>query len=416
MAPNSVLHVWLRGRRIAVLDEPSRYRYRLTFAPEAIERFGVGSRVLSLSLPIGADPLVDHPHDPTKRPVAAFLEGLLPEGNLRAQLAAHVKVAVVDKMALLDHVGAECAGAVQFLRTGHVPGEGTVTPLSRDEVTTLVESLPTSSAPDGTHLHASLAGIQDKLLLTRVDDGWGWPSDGAPSSHLIKPEPLSTPVPHLVHAEHWALEVAARVGLPAAQSTLQVFGSRTAIVVRRYDRAPDGRRAHQEDFCQALGLDPSAKYELQTNAGNSRLRQLAALAAPRAASPDSFRRTLLQAVCFNALIGNADAHSKNYSLMIEETGEVSLAPLYDVAPVRYLSPRFKGTGHLINGRGNLDHLSLEDLITEGSSWGTSPGRVRNTVAELVDAVWVAAHSVTPPDGVHQLIPRLEAHWGSRGWR
>src|SRR6185312_8588028 len=109
--------------------------------------------------------------------------------------------------------------------------------------------------------------------------------------------------------------------------------------------------------CQALGLDPQAKYESTNEAARlgSRLRRVARAAAPRARDPDGFRLMLLQAVTFNVVIGNADAHSKNYSAMIGRDGSVSLAPIYDAAPVMYLDSAFKGTGHVINGKTSIDN-------------------------------------------------------------
>lgn len=414
------LDVWLRGRHLAALTEPSPFRYRLTFTAEALDELGPGARVLSLSLPVTEEPTADHRTDPARRPVSAFLEGLLPEGGLRTQLASALGVASVDKMALLDQVGGECAGAVQFLRPGVSPSSGQVRPLSTDEVNQIVTDMPTHHLPEGAAPQASLAGIQDKVLLSWLPDGhWGWPTDGAPSSHLIKPEPgTGTALDHLVQAEHWAMQVAARAGLSAAATALEVFGERPAIVVTRYDRDLDGRRLHQEDFCQALSLDPQAKYEApaERQRGGTRLRRLVDLAAPRALDPDLFRRELLALVAFNLVIGNGDAHSKNYSLLLGPRGEVSLAPLYDAAPVMLLSARFRNTGHLINGRTHIDRVDLEDLVEEAATWGLAPARAKRTLQETFDRTWDAAHAVPLPDGTDHLVPRLEDLWTRRSWR
>src|SRR5690606_5212749 len=173
----------------------------------------------------------------------------------------------------------------------------------------------------------SLAGIQDKVLLVaRPDGAWGWPEGGAVSSHIIKPEPLgSAAVPYLIESEHWAMSVARAAGLATAQTTVESFGGRNALVVTRYDRTPDGNRLHQEDFCQALALDPDAKYESTSEYERlgSRLQRLASIAADRAIDPQAFRIDLLSAVTFNIIIGNGDAHSKNYSLLLGRRGDVT---------------------------------------------------------------------------------------------
>lgn len=413
--------MWLHGRHLATLSEPSPFRYRLDVTAEALDEYGEGARVLSLSLPISAKPLEDHRTDPRKRPVSSFLEGLLPEGNLRTHVATVARVPANDKMALLHQVGAECAGAVQFLPLGQEPTAGLVRPLGRSEVEAIVEDLPTYHLPDGAALQASLAGIQDKVLLTELPDGgWGWPEDGAASTHLIKPEPASGNVlEHLIQAEDWAMRVAANAGVDAAHTHVATFGERPAIVVKRFDRTADGQRLHQEDFCQALGLEPQAKYESVAEVeayGTSRLRRLVALASPRSTDPDAFRRKLLSLVTFNTVIGNGDAHSKNYSLLLGPHGDVALAPLYDAAPVMFLSARFKNTGQLVNGRSRITNVSIEDLATEGASWGMSRDRAMRTVSSVVDTTWDAVQSTPVPEGLEEILPQLEALWLKRSWR
>ncbi|MFE9582009.1 type II toxin-antitoxin system HipA family toxin [Nocardia sp. NPDC006044] len=412
------LDVWLYGHHVAHLAEPSTYRYKLEFTDEALDVFGQGARVLSLALPFDTKAIADA-KGLGSRPVAAFLEGLLPEGNLRRHLAASLGVTSIDKLELLRAVGAECAGAVQFVPEGEVPSTGAIRELADDEVNRLIADLPTYHLPEGAVPQASLAGIQDKVLLVaRPDGSWGWPEGGAVSSHIIKPEPLAgATVPHLIQAEHWAMSVADAAGLRAAQTTVESFDGRSALVVARYDRTRDGDRLHQEDFCQSLGLDPDAKYEstAESERLGSRLRRLASVAADRAMDPQAFRVDLLSAVTFNVIIGNGDAHSKNYSLLLGRRGEVSLAPMYDSAPVRYLDPRFKGTGHIINGRTTIDSVDEADLVAEARSWGLSPRIAQSTVRSVMANVWDAAHSVPLPPGIKSVSNRLEALWARRQW-
>ncbi|MBM7507687.1 serine/threonine-protein kinase HipA [Nocardioides salarius] len=419
--PGSVsLSVWLHETHVATLSEPSTYRYRLTFTDEALDTFGVGARVLSLSLPLSSRPLEDHPRDPTRQPVSSFLEGLLPEGNLRTHLATTLGVLALDKLSLLTQVGAECAGAVRFLPVGQRPSSGHVRPLGPDEVDRLVADLPTYRLPDGAAPQASLAGIQDKVLLTELPDGsWGWPEAGAASSHLVKPEPTGAQViDRLVQTEHWAMQVAASAGLRAAHTRLAHFDGRPAIVVRRYDRLDDGQRVHQEDFCQALALDPQAKYESPARGPSrgTRLKRLATVAAPRSLDPDAFRRDLLSSVAFNVVIGNGDAHSKNYSLLLGRRGEVSLAPLYDAAPVHYLATRFNNIGHVVNGRTRLHWVDADDLVQEARSWGMGTSRARATLEGVLGSTWEAAHAVGLPEGAESVLVNLEQLWSRRSWR
>ena len=414
MAPKK-LEVWLYGIRVATLSEPRRFRLRLEFTEEALDIFGEGSRVLSLALPISRQAIQDQ-RGPLQ--VSAFIEGLLPEGNLRRHIAAEARVPINDTMMLLEHVGAECAGAVQILAGGRSPGAGQVRELTKQEVDRLIADLPNYHLPEGTTPQASLAGIQDKVLLVALSDGgWGWPEAGAASTHIIKPEPLGGAVKFLIQSEDWALRVARGAGINAAESHLERFEEREAIVVTRYDRSPDGHRLHQEDFCQALGLDPQAKYESTNEATRlgSRLRRVARAAAPRALDPDGFRSALLRAVTFNVVIGNADAHSKNYSVMISRDGSVSLAPIYDTAPVMYLDPAFKGTGHVINGKTSINNITVDDLTAEAASWGMGERRARAAVRSCIEETYSSFEHVELPPGARAVKANLDQLWIQNSW-
>jgi serine/threonine-protein kinase HipA len=412
------LTVWLHGVRIASLTEPSPFRLRLDFTDDALDAFGEGSRVLSLALPLSARPVRDAKVRSSGHPVSAFVEGLLPEGNVRQHIASQAGLPVTDIMGLLERVGAECAGAVQFLPEGAVPSAGDVRALSAQEVETLVADLPTYHLPASATPQASLAGIQDKVLLVALPDGgWGWPEAGAPSTHIIKPEPLGGALPHLIQTEDWAMRTARQASIPAAESRLATFERREAIVVTRYDRSAAGERLHQEDFCQALGLDPQAKYESTAEAERqgSRLKRIARAAAARAHDPDAFRVALLEAVTFNVVIGNGDAHSKNYSVMIDRDGSVTLAPIYDAAPTFYIDSRYKGTGHVINGKTSVDSVDVEDLVGEAASWGTSERRARAAVGAVLERIRAAVDLVPLPAGAEQVKSNLENLWAQRSW-
>lgn len=125
--------------------------------------------------------------------------------------------------------------------------------------------------------------------------------------------------------------LARRIGLPTAPVTTGKVGERSYLLVTRYDRAvsDDGtRRIHQEDFCQALGRAPAAKYEFnRTGQRGPSLADMFALLRQHMTARDITR--LLDAVIFNIATGNVDSHAKNYSILLQPHGP-SLAPLYDL--------------------------------------------------------------------------------------
>jgi serine/threonine-protein kinase HipA len=391
----TTLHVWLRGEHLGEVEQLRTGRARLRFSGAAVNQWGEGSRPLSLSLPVTASRVEGAPLD-------VFLDGLLPEGALRAQLEN--EYGTRTPFELLTRIGRECAGAVQFTLDDSRPGSGSLRDLSRDEVTALVRDLPTLTPPDGLPIGASLGGVQAKLLLTRTRQGWAWPTDGAVSSHIIKPQSLDPSSPTLlVAAEHWAMQIAAAAGVPVARTELHEFDGRQAIIVDRFDRV-DGERTHQEDFTQALSVPSLSKYE-STLAGSTRLRSIAALAMPNAREPRGFASRLFEAVAFNTLIGNGDAHSKNYSLTIDSAALVEVAPLYDVAPVMFLG-RFHHAGHAVAQQSDLRYITRRHLIDEAESWGLTPAETASALDGLVSRVGRAIEQVDAPDELVDVIEKV----------
>ncbi|BCW51058.1 HipA domain-containing protein [Arthrobacter sp. StoSoilB13] len=386
------LAVWLHGRHIAWLTGTSM-RPKLEYLPEVVAEYGAGAALLSLSLPLRREAMVGPE-------VYNFFDGLLPEGQVRAHLASMAKSSTTDIKALLAKVGADCAGAVQVLPEGVDPsGVGGLLEMSDAEVVAAVESLPTWDLPDDFAISTSLGGVQSKVLLTRQGDKWCWPANGAGSTHIIKPDPLDSPIPHLLAAEHWALELASTAGLASAKTWIQHFGSRDALIVERYDRTAESVRIHQEDFTQLLGLSSAAKYDQSTTAP-SRLTKVVEVAAFHSRSPEVFMTDLLKVVTFNVLIGNGEAHSKNYSILIGESGEVTLAPVYDAAPTLLLYARSSNAGHSIAGQARLNYITLDHLRREAAAWGLDMDVARGVIEETVKAL--AQAGVPAPQAIQHL--------------
>jgi serine/threonine-protein kinase HipA len=317
------LEVWLFAERVgalAVIDGRLNFRY----APDWLARPDAVS--LSSSLRLQAEPFDDHHTRP-------FFAGLLPEGQLRRLIARQFQVSSQNDFALLDHIGGECAGAVTLLEPGQPlprPEHGhDVQWLSDDEIVAILDELPHRpmlAGKDGLRL--SLAGAQDKLPVVFDGERIGLPKNGTPSSHILKPA-IRT-LSDTVMNEGFCLALAEAMQLKPAKSQVHSVMRRQFLLVERYDRVVGTqglrRRLHQEDFCQALGVVPEMKYQ---NEGGPDLAQCFDLVrrATRPSAPHILR--MLDYVIFNALIGNHDAHAKNFSLLYAGKSAV-LAPLYDV--------------------------------------------------------------------------------------
>ena len=315
------LDVWLLGAHIGTL---SQIEGRLSFA------YAPGATTLvSQSLPIRSEPFDD-------RATRPFFAGLLPEGGKRRQIAKTLQVSMQNDYALLESLGGECAGAVTLLEPGQSPqaldAPAEVRWLDHTQLLQALDEMPLRPMRAGEDgLRLSLAGAQDKLPVVLDADSIqiGLPLNGSPSTHILKP-PIAG-VDGSVFNEAFCMALAGALKLDVAKTKIHAVADgeqqRYFLLVERYDRQRDmpGQRLHQEDFCQALGVVSEHKYQ---NEGGPSLAQAFALlrSATRPSAPHTLK--LLDAVVFNALIGNHDAHGKNFSLLYTPAGAV-LTPLYD---------------------------------------------------------------------------------------
>ena len=207
--------------------------------------------------------------------------------------------------------------------------------LDDEELGRLLGALPdrpllgTIDEEDGFRI--SLAGAQDKVGVL-FDGGRIGLSQGDPvSTHIVK-----APIPGVVDAvanEAFCMTLADRAGLEAARVEPRSADRHEYLLVHRYDRDPSAKpdgRLHQEDFCQALGLVPAVKYE---NEGGPSVADCATLIHRHSAAPARDLIAFLDALLFNFLIGNNDAHSKNYSLLLDGPGAIRVSPLYDLLSI-----------------------------------------------------------------------------------
>ncbi|MHC6219547.1 HipA domain-containing protein [Arthrobacter sp. MMS24-S77] len=141
------------------------------------------------------------------------------------------------------------------------------------------------------------------------------------------------------------------------------------------------------------------------------MTQLARAAAPHTRDDREFRRALLRAITFNLVIGNGDAHSKNYSMLIRDGGEVMLAPLYDISPTLLLYAPSNNAGHVVGGQSRLNYLTLDHVIREGESWGMDAGDARATAVDALESVATAAPKVPAPEEIGFLGELVAARAG-----
>lgn len=320
--------------RVAGLLEGDGTRASFAYSPEWLALDG--AYPLSQSMPT-------LPATYTGRRVLNFLWGLLPD-NARTldAWARRFQVSARNPVALLSHVGEDCAGAVQFVTEARLPEvlESAAQPAQVEWLDDRqVEERVRDVARDGaaarlaTEGQFSLAGAQPKIALyyDARRRRWGIPRGRTPTSHILKP--AANGFDGFAENEYFCLTLARRLGLAAARSEWQAIGGIPTLIVERYDRIQRDAhwyRVHQEDCCQALGVHPDAKYESEGGPGYPQMMSL----LDATDDPQVDRERLMKGACLGFLLAATDMHAKNFSLLHARATprpRLRLAPFYDIA-------------------------------------------------------------------------------------
>jgi serine/threonine-protein kinase HipA len=346
-SPHS-LALWAEGRKVATMGyEPMNDLWSLDYEPDWVQT--PEGFPLSPALPF-EPPAAGYAAGAVKR----FVENLLPEGRALDITATTYRVSKSNIYALINALGTETTGAFRFWRDGEAPPSSAATPpreVSRDELNQRIgerDAIPLA-VWDGK-VRMSIAGVQDKLMvyLDRPLQAGGRMFLVEPplaSTHILKPEPGRAVTPLLVVNEHFCMLLAKRMGLPVADVSI-CRTPRPVLVVSRFDRVvsegaagPVVQRLHIIDACQAADLPATYKYERNFGSGEmvrnfregvsfevlfDRVEQTVNKAAARL--------TLLRWALFQFLIGNSDAHGKNFSFFVGRQG-LEPAPWYDLVSV-----------------------------------------------------------------------------------
>lgn len=423
------LDVWLYGRRagrLTQVDGDVRFAYAHDYlaAPAAAP--------LSCSLPLD-----DREYG---REAQAFFANLLPEGEVRTLVARRLGVSAGNDFGLLHAIGGDCAGAVTLLPVGDeptAPASADVRWLDEPALAAALDELPSRPllADPDEGIRLSLAGAQDKLPVVVRDGRIGIPLGRTPSTHIVK-----TPIARFddtVANEAFCLELARTLGLSAAPAEIRAAAGREFLLVERYDRrhTPDGRveRIHQEDLCQALAIPPQLKYESEGGPG---LAACFGVLRDSSATPAADRLALVDAVALNFVLGNHDAHGKNFSVLLagaggggaelaseaegaseaEPAGGVHLAPLYDLVSTAVYAGLDRKMAMAIGGEYRPDYVRRRHVerFAEQTDLGAAPTRRR--MLRLAERARVAAPEVAARVGHRPVLDRiLETVDRRAGW-
>ena len=315
------LIVFLKGVRIGYI-EFDHERSSREFSYDAEYLALPTACPLSLSMPLQAKPF-----DSWR--TRLFFENLLPPDVVRRKLEKIIHHDHDNYFAFLKALGGDCAGAIALYPEDVDPAEheDVLWELSEDEADDVFRALPDSPLLQGVveNYRISVAGAQDKLVVRKKMGRFALPLFGTASTHIVKPG--MSRCAFSVENEHFCQQLATSAGLLSADSSVASVKDRRYYVTERFDRKEsDGRvvRHLQEDFCQAMGIEAERKY--QADGGPSASRCFRFLREHSFGLADQMR--FVDFYLYNFLIGNADAHAKNFSFLTVD-GKTTVAPLYD---------------------------------------------------------------------------------------
>ena len=367
------LDVYLYDRKIGVLSSDNG-RMEFRYVPAYLEQ--KKSEALSFSLPLRPEPYTDEA-------IIPFFSNLLPDEGVRVRIAEILQVSPDNIFGLLKEIGEDCAGAVAFYPQDKSPQEvqePLYRDLSEDEADHVLTHLSERPLNIGVEdFHISGAGAQDKLVAS-VDRGHVLlPLKGTPSTHIIKPGIAR--FPESVFNEFYCMKLSRYCGVQTAECDIITIKGNAYYSVERYDRLKaDGswHRLHQEDFCQLLGVDPKIKYE--SEGGPKLVQCFELLRKMELPAVDTIR--FLRQVIFCFLIGNGDAHAKNFSV-IYRNGRPELSPAYDLLSTAVYPNLPPKLAMKIDAEYNFRWITTGKFIRAGEKAGLTEKIVREQIREMI---------------------------------
>lgn len=335
----SQLKVYLNKIFVGILEQKTHEGGALSFSYDTEYLTTTSSLPLSISLPLRAETFGEKELQP-------FFTGLLPEEQQLKLLSKQLKVSPQNPFAILSKIGRDCAGAMEVLLPKEKPiayGKNLNQPLNEEDIYKAINDVYMhpllASEKKGNRI--SLAGAQSKLAVYFDEKPDALPqfTKGNPTTHILKPEIPN--FPNSVHNEYFCMKLAKLMNLDVAEVFLKFAKEKPYLLIRRYDREQNSAgftvRLHQEDFCQALGLMPKNKY--QGVDGGPGIKTCLDLIQKYSSQPAGNIFRFINAVIFNYLIGNSDAHGKNFSFLYDQN-HLLLAPFYDLLSTAIYEEKF----------------------------------------------------------------------------
>ncbi len=377
MSNVSTLNVLLYGKLIGTITDVSGDRSLFSFTQEYIE--DSERPILSLGFKDTLGGLITD-FNATQTKLIPFFSNLLPEGEMRNYLGERAGVNPDREFFLLWVLGQDLSGAVTV-----EPADGEALPPNVNESTDDEEPQKERA------LRFSLAGVQLKFSAVKnASGGLTIPVSGAGGSWIVKlPSSRFEDVPE---NEFSMMELARKIGMDVPETNLidiqdienipsgiEKFGNQ-AFVIKRFDRNGfDGNNrgslVHIEDFAQIFGVRPADKYKKATM---RRIAQVIGIEGQESDTEEFIRRLV-----FNVLIGNADMHLKNWSLIYKDPRMPSISPAYDfVSTIPYIKD--EKLALKVSKSNRFDAFSMDELSHLAAKARLPEKLVLDTASETVE--------------------------------
>jgi serine/threonine-protein kinase HipA len=398
------LDAWIENRRVGAFTESPQIdgSTRYAFEYEAI----TSKDIVSLTMvPIEGERRFESPTFPPP------FDMVLPEGERRARIEESRKILRTDSFSLLSYVGSNPVNRVLFLPAGETPhhqpselpapAEIAGTKKGRELFRDLVASLD---------LRQGIAGVQPKVL------GAPRPEKLSPdlrqfrgSTHILKAS--TSRFPFLAANEHTCLRVFAKAGISVPCTTLSADGE--LLLVERFDVKKDGRLAGFEEAAALMGETSATKYQREFG---TMVDILSEFISPSTRA--NARSTLVKCLVLNHLLGNGDAHLKNFGVLYEDAAHVSLAPIYDcVSTLPYIPDDVPALVLSFEwySKAWWPRTKIEEFAIEYGS--LSPAAIRRMFDETFEAVLGGVQTITQYGreiaGFADLAARIANLWKER---
>ena len=362
-----ILYVYLNRQLTGILTESDTGSLSFKYTENA--------NPISVSIPYRENEYLD-------KETKAFFSALLPDSIVRRRLAKYLGISGKNSFALLEAVGGECAGALALYprkrKDTDKIQEKDILLLDDKKLENILDLLkyrPLMAGEKG--LRMSLAGAQDKIALGVINSQLALFTGDIPTTHILKPS--MEDYPDSVFNEVFCMQLAASLDIEVPKTEIRYLKGKSYYLIERYDRkigqvfkskeallegflakvSPEPIcRLHQEDFCQALSIIPEHKYESE---GGPSAKLCSSLLDKYSSKPAADRIAFIRLLIFNFLIGNADAHAKNYSLLYKNAIP-ELAPAYDLLSTAVYPDLSHKLAMSIGGEFNPEKIKIEHWL------------------------------------------------------